>query len=113
MGNVIWTVSSTGLDYWAAHVGGEKIKTDRLKLHTGSDDLTLSMTYLSYANYLVEVVEQCVINCHELNFSNPNLEVASNAYLYLNRLLSFSIQVKVAFLHEDNQGPALSNINSY
>ena len=24
MGNVIWTVRSTGFDYWDAHVGGEK-----------------------------------------------------------------------------------------
>ena len=27
-GNAIWTVSSTGLDYWAAHIGGEKKHTD-------------------------------------------------------------------------------------
>ena len=41
MGNVIWTVRSTGLGYWAAYViGGEKIKTDGLKRHTGSDDIT-------------------------------------------------------------------------
>ena len=40
MGNVIWTVTSMGFDYWAAYVGGEKIKTDGLKLHTGSDDIT-------------------------------------------------------------------------
>ena len=31
MGNVIKTVRSTGSDYWAAYVGGEKIKTDGLK----------------------------------------------------------------------------------
>ena len=31
MGNVIKTVRNTGSDYWAAYVGGEKIKTDRLK----------------------------------------------------------------------------------
>ena len=31
MGNDIETVRSTGSDYWTAHVGGEKIKTDRLK----------------------------------------------------------------------------------
>ena len=37
MGNVIWTVS---FDYGAAIIGGEKIKTDGLKLHTGSDDIT-------------------------------------------------------------------------
>ena len=40
MGNVIWTVRSMGFGYWAAYVGGEKIKTDRLKRHTGSDDIT-------------------------------------------------------------------------
>ena len=28
MGNVMETVRSTGSDYWAAYVGGEKIKTD-------------------------------------------------------------------------------------
>ena len=26
MGNVIWTVRSTGFGYWAAYVGGEKSK---------------------------------------------------------------------------------------
>ena len=31
MGNVLETVKSTGSDYWAAYVGGEKIKTDGLK----------------------------------------------------------------------------------
>ena len=31
MGNFIETVKSTGSDYWDAYVGGEKIKTDRLK----------------------------------------------------------------------------------
>ena len=40
MGNVIGTVRSTGFDYWAAYVGGEKIKTDGLKQHTSSDDIT-------------------------------------------------------------------------
>ena len=40
MGNVIGTVSSTGFGYWAAYVGGEKIKTDGLKRHTGSNDIT-------------------------------------------------------------------------
>ena len=29
--NVIKTVRSTGSNYWAAYVGGEKIKTDGLK----------------------------------------------------------------------------------
>ena len=40
MGNNIKTIRSTGLDYWAAYVGGEKIKTDGLKQHTGSDVIT-------------------------------------------------------------------------
>ena len=39
-GNVIETVRSMGSYYWAAYVDGEKIKTDGLKLHTGSDDIT-------------------------------------------------------------------------
>ena len=30
MGNVIETVRSTGSDYWAAYIGGEKIKKDGL-----------------------------------------------------------------------------------
>ena len=37
MGNNIKTIRSTGLDYWAAYVGGEKIKTDRLKQYTRTD----------------------------------------------------------------------------
>ena len=28
-------------DYWDAYVGGEKIKTDGLKRHIGSDEITL------------------------------------------------------------------------
>ena len=40
MGNIIWIFSSTGLDYWADYVGGEKIKIDGPKLHTGSNDIT-------------------------------------------------------------------------
>ena len=40
MGNDIETVRSTGSDYWAAHVGGEKIKTDWLKQHTQTDVIT-------------------------------------------------------------------------
>ena len=40
MGNVIETVRSTGSDYWADYVGGEKIKTDRLKRHTQNDVIT-------------------------------------------------------------------------
>ena len=39
-----------------------------------------------YFSGILEVVEQYDY-CHELNFSNPNLEVASNANLYLNRLV--------------------------
>ena len=38
MGNVFWTVSSMGFDYWAAFVGGEK-NQNKLKLHTGSDEI--------------------------------------------------------------------------
>ena len=30
MGNVIETVRSTGSNYWAAYIGGEKPKTDGL-----------------------------------------------------------------------------------
>ena len=37
MGNVIKTVRNTGSDYWAAYVGGEKIKPDGLKRHTWMD----------------------------------------------------------------------------
>ena len=40
MGDVIETVRSTSCDYWAAYVGGEKIKTDGLKRHTWTDDIT-------------------------------------------------------------------------
>ena len=40
MGNVIETVRSTGSDYWAAYVGGEKIKTDGLKQHTLTNVIT-------------------------------------------------------------------------
>ena len=40
MGNDIETVRRTGSDYWAAHVGGEKIKTDGLKQHTRTDVIT-------------------------------------------------------------------------
>ena len=48
MGNVIKTVRSTGSDYWAAHVGGEKIKTDGLKQDTRTDVIKYPlMTYLS------------------------------------------------------------------
>ena len=37
MGNVIETVRSTGSNYWAAYIVGEKIKTDGLKQHTQID----------------------------------------------------------------------------
>ena len=37
MGNVIETVRSTGSDYWAAYIGGEKIQTDGLKRQTRTD----------------------------------------------------------------------------
>ena len=40
MGNVIETARSTGFDYWAVYVGGEKIKTDGLKRHTQTDVIT-------------------------------------------------------------------------
>ena len=40
MGNVIETVRSTGPGYLAAYIGGEKIKTDRLKRHTQTDAIT-------------------------------------------------------------------------
>ena len=40
MGNDIQTVKSTGSDYWAAHIGGEKIKIDGLKQHTLPDVIT-------------------------------------------------------------------------
>ena len=40
MGNDIETIRSTGSDYWAGHVGGEKIKTDVLKWHTQTDAIT-------------------------------------------------------------------------
>ena len=45
MGTDIKTVRSMGFDYWATHVGGEKIKTDELKQHTRTD----VMTYLKFA----------------------------------------------------------------
>ena len=40
MGNDIETVISMGSDYWAAYVGWEKIKTDRLKQHTRTNVIT-------------------------------------------------------------------------
>ena len=45
MGNDIETIKSTGSDYWAALVGEEKIKTDRLKQHTRTD----VMTYFNFS----------------------------------------------------------------
>ena len=38
LGNVIKKVRSTGSDYWAAYIGGEK--TDRLKEHNETDVIT-------------------------------------------------------------------------
>ena len=40
MGNVIETVKGMGSDYWAAYIGGEKIKTDGLKRHTQTNVIT-------------------------------------------------------------------------
>ena len=40
MGDVIETVRSTGSNYWAAYVGGEKIKTDGLKQQSRTDVIT-------------------------------------------------------------------------
>ena len=40
MVNVIKTIRRMGFDYWAAFVGGEKIKSDWLKQHTWIDVIT-------------------------------------------------------------------------
>ena len=40
MGNVIETVRSTGSNYLAAYICGEKIKTDMLKQHTQANFIT-------------------------------------------------------------------------
>ena len=40
MGNDIEISSTTGSNYWAAYVGGAKIKTDGPKWQTGSDVIT-------------------------------------------------------------------------
>ena len=40
MDNVIGAVRSTGFCYWAAYVGGEKIKIDGLKRYTQKDIIT-------------------------------------------------------------------------
>ena len=42
MGNDIETVRSMGSNYWAAHVGGEEIKTAGLKQHNGTDVITIT-----------------------------------------------------------------------
>ena len=34
----VWVLAV--FDYWDAYVGEEKIKTDGIKRHTGSDDIT-------------------------------------------------------------------------
>ena len=39
-GNDIETGSTTGSNYWAAYVGGAKIKTDGLKPQTRTDAIT-------------------------------------------------------------------------
>ena len=39
-GNDIKTSSTMGSDYWAAYVGGAKIKTDSLKRQTQTDVIT-------------------------------------------------------------------------
>ena len=46
MGNVIETVRSTGSNYWAAYIGGAKIKIDGLKRQTQTDVITHLMTDL-------------------------------------------------------------------
>ena len=40
MGNLIENVRKTGSDYWAAYVGGAKIKTDGLKQQTRTNVIT-------------------------------------------------------------------------
>ena len=40
MGNDMETGSTTGFDYWAAYVGGAKIKTDSLKQQTRTNVIT-------------------------------------------------------------------------
>ena len=46
-GNDIKTGSTTGSDYWAAYVGGVKIKTDGLKQQTRTDVIKYPLkTYL-------------------------------------------------------------------
>ena len=47
MGNDIETVRSTGSDYWAAHIGGDKIKTDGLKQHTRTNEMYLRISALA------------------------------------------------------------------
>ena len=51
MGNVIEIVRSTGSNYWAAYVGGEKIKTNRLKRHTRTNAKVLwNIFHLLFVN---------------------------------------------------------------
>ena len=40
MGNDIKTIRSMGSNYWAAHVAGEKVKTDGLKQNIQTDEVT-------------------------------------------------------------------------
>ena len=48
-GNDIKNGSATGSDYWAAYIGGAKIKTDGPKQQTSSNVITwVLMTYLTY-----------------------------------------------------------------
>ena len=46
MSNVIETIRSTGSDYWAAYVGGEKIKKDGL--NDTPEPMSPLMTYLKF-----------------------------------------------------------------
>ena len=62
MDNVIGVVRSTGFCYWAAYVGGEKIKTDGPKRHTGSDDITQlwhTLIYSALNNKYLEIWIYC------------------------------------------------------
>ena len=51
MGNVIEPVRSKGSDYWAAFVGGEKIKTDRLKQHSRTDVIPYQWPILGLSKF--------------------------------------------------------------
>ena len=48
MGNVIATVRSTGSGYWAAYVGGEKIKTDGI--NNTPEPMSLPINDLSFSD---------------------------------------------------------------